>query len=172
MAKLEWYLEYEIQVNRPGLLGDISSLLGMLSINIVTINGVDTQRRGLLLKCRHIDQIKRLESILNTMDTIKVTKLREPKLRDRLAVRHGRYIQRDADDKKTFRFERDELGLLVDFMAELFKKRRAQADRDQGNAPRRQDGINCCFKRLCKQKVAFCFFDAAEANDQKPADCR
>ncbi|ASB89546.1 YmfK family protein [Bacillus sonorensis] len=122
MAKLEWYLEYEIQVNRPGLLGDISSLLGMLSINIVTINGVDTSRRGLLLKCRHIDQIKRLESILNTMETIKVTKLREPKLRDRLAVRHGRYIQRDADDKKTFRFERAELGLLVDFMAELFKK--------------------------------------------------
>ena len=57
------------------------------------------------------------------METIKVTKLRQPKLRDRLAVRHGRYIQRDADDKKTFRFERDELGLLVDFMAELFKKK-------------------------------------------------
>ena len=56
------------------------------------------------------------------MDTIKLIKLREPKLRDRLAVRHGRYIQRDADDKKTFRFVRDELGLLVDFMAELFKQ--------------------------------------------------
>lgn len=122
MTKLEWYFEYEIQVNRPGLLGDISSLLGMLSINIVTINGVDLSRRGLLLRCSHMDQIKRLESILNTMDTIRVTKLREPKLRDRLAVRHGRYIQRDADDKKTFRFVRDELGLLVDFMAELFKK--------------------------------------------------
>lgn len=100
MAKLEWYFEYEIQVNRPGLLGDISSLLGMLSINIVTINGVDLSRRGMLLRCRHIDQIKRLESILKTMETIKVTKLREPRLRDRLAVRHGRYIQRDADDKK------------------------------------------------------------------------
>lgn len=121
MTKLEWYFEYEIQVNRPGLLGDISSLLGMLSINIVTINGVDLSRRGLLLRCSHMDQIKRLESILNTMDTIRVTKLREPKLRDRLAVRHGRYIQRDADDKKTFRFVRDELGILVDFMAELFK---------------------------------------------------
>jgi hypothetical protein len=121
LTRLEWYFEYEIQVNRPGLLGDISSLLGMLSINIVTINGVDLSRRGLLLRCSHMDQIKRLESILNTMDTIKVTKLREPKLRDRLAVRHGRYIQRDADDKKTFRFVRDELGLLVDFMAELFK---------------------------------------------------
>ncbi len=122
MEKKEWYFEYEIQINRPGLLGDISSLLGMLSINIVTINGVDEGRRGLLLLAKDHRQIERLESILNTMDTIKVTKLREPKLRDRLAVRHGRYIQRDADDRKTFRFEREDLGLLVDFMAELFKQ--------------------------------------------------
>ncbi|WP_409293289.1 DUF3388 domain-containing protein [Peribacillus sp. SCS-37] len=122
MEKKEWYLEYEIQKNRPGLLGDISSLLGMLSINIVTINGVDEGRRGLLLLAKDSRNIQRLESILQTMDTIKVIKLREPKLRDRLAVRHGRYIQRDADDKKTFRFVRDELGLLVDFMAELFKQ--------------------------------------------------
>nr|WP_226665588.1 DUF3388 domain-containing protein [Metabacillus litoralis] len=118
----EWYLEYEIQKNRPGLLGDVASLLGMLSINIVTINGVDDSRRGLLLKCESNNQVRRLESILSTMDNITVTKLRVPKLRDRLAVRHGRYIQRDADDKKTFRFVRDELGLLVDFMAELYKQ--------------------------------------------------
>lgn len=116
-------MEYEIQTNRPGLLGDISSLLGMLAINIVTINGVDQGRRGLLMLAKDDNQIKRLESILHTMDTIKVIKLREPKLRDRLAVRHGRYIQRDADDKKTFRFVRDELGILVDFMAELFKQK-------------------------------------------------
>jgi hypothetical protein len=122
MEKKEWYLEYEIVINRPGLLGDISSLLGMLSINIVTINGVDEGRRGLLILAKDDDQIERLESILNTMDTIRVIKIREPKLRDRMAVRHGRYIQRDADDKKTFRFVRDELGLLVDFMAELFKQ--------------------------------------------------
>ncbi len=122
LEKKEWYLEYEIAKNRPGLLGDISSLLGMLSINIVTINGVDDRRRGMLLLSDSNEQIERLESILHTMDTINVTKLREPKLRDKLAVRHGRYIQRDADDKKTFRFTRDELGLLVDFMAELIKQ--------------------------------------------------
>lgn len=122
MEKKEWYFEYEIQVNRPGLLGDISSLLGMLSINIITINGVDQGRRGLLLSATDSRNIERFESILHTMDTIKVVKLREPKLRDRLAVRHGRYIQRDADEKNTFRFVRDELGLLVDFMAELFKQ--------------------------------------------------
>jgi Protein of unknown function (DUF3388) len=122
MEKKEWYLEYEITSNRPGLLGDISSLLGMLAINIVTINGIDQGRRGLLILAKNDEQIVRLESILNTMDTIRVIKLREPKLRDRMAVRHGRYIERDADDKKTFRFVRNELGLLVDFMAELFKQ--------------------------------------------------
>lgn len=122
MEKKEWYLEYEIQVNRPGLLGDISSLLGMLSINIITINGVEDSRRGMLLLCKNDEQINRLKSILETMDTISITKFRRPKLRDRLAVRHGRYIHSDIDDKKTFRFVREDLGLLVDFMAELFKK--------------------------------------------------
>lgn len=118
----EWFFEYEIQINRPGLLGDISSLLGMLRVNIVTINGVDEGRRGMLIKAEKKENIERFEHIASTMETIQLTKFREPKLRDRLAVRHGRYIQRDADDKKTFRFVRDELGLLVDFMAEIFKK--------------------------------------------------
>ncbi|HET7629123.1 MAG TPA: DUF3388 domain-containing protein [Bacillales bacterium] len=122
MAKKEWYLEYEIHKNRPGLLGDIASLLGMIGINILTINGVDNQRRGMLVLTDNEEQTVQLQSIINTMDNITVTKSREPKLRDRLAVRHGRYIERDADDRKTFRFVRDEIGLLVDFMAELFKK--------------------------------------------------
>ena len=118
----EWYLEYEIQVNRPGLLGDISSLLGMLRVNIVTINGVDGGHRGMLLRTEDDDQIERFEQIAKTMDTIQVKKIREPNLRDILAVRHGRYIQRDADERKTFRFLRSDLGILVDFMAEIFKQ--------------------------------------------------
>ncbi|MFU0791018.1 DUF3388 domain-containing protein [Cerasibacillus sp. JNUCC 74] len=121
MEKTEWYLEYEIKINRPGLLGDISSLLGMLSINIIMINGVENYRRGMLLLSKYDENILRLKSILKTMDTIRVIKLRQPKLRDKLAVRHGRYIHRDVDDHKTVRFNRDDLGLLVDFMAELFK---------------------------------------------------
>lgn len=119
--KLVWYLEYEIIINRPGLLGDISSLLGMLSINIITINGIDRGRRGLLILSSK-EHIQRLEPILQTMETIRLIKLREPTLRDRLAVRHGRYIQRDEEDKRTFRFVRDEIGLLVDFMSEIFKE--------------------------------------------------
>ena len=123
MRNIEWYLEYELQYNRPGLLGEISSLLGMLSINIITINGVENSRRGMLLTTEQDEHIVRLQSILETMDTIKITKLRKPKLRDKLAVRHGKYIHRDADDRKTVRFVRDELGLLVDFMAELYKSK-------------------------------------------------
>ncbi|TQS75493.1 DUF3388 domain-containing protein [Ornithinibacillus gellani] len=121
MDRTEWYLEYEIQLNRPGLLGDISSLLGMLSINIITINGLENAKRGMLLLAKHEEQILRLRSVLETMDTIRLTKLRKSKLRDRLAVRHGKYIHRDSEDRKTVRFVRDELGLLVDFMAELYK---------------------------------------------------
>src|SRR5690625_1412394 len=121
MAKTEWYFEYELQYNRPGLLGDISSLLGMLSINIIMINSIEKSKRGMLLLSEHDESIKRLRTILEKVETIKITKIRKPKLRDRLAVRHGKYLYRDSEDRKTIRFVREEFGLLVDFMAELFK---------------------------------------------------
>lgn len=127
----EWYLEYEIEKgkNRPGLLGDIASILGMLSINIVTINGVETQqekinrRRGMLIRTDDPKKIELLGSILEKVENIHLLKLRPPTIIDLLAVRHGRYIERDAEDKRTFRFVREEIGVLVDFMAELFKRK-------------------------------------------------
>jgi len=118
----EWYFEYEIQVNRPGLLGDIASLLGMLQVNIVAINGVAENRRGMILKAKNDKTMDSFISVMSSMENIKVTRYRVPKVRDRLAVRHGQYIHRDADEKNTFHFVRDELGLLVDFLAELYKK--------------------------------------------------
>ena len=60
----EWYLEYEIQVNRPGLLGDISSLLGMLRVNIVTINGVDGGHRGMLYGLKTMIRLNVLNKLL------------------------------------------------------------------------------------------------------------
>src|SRR5690625_356170 len=122
MEKTEWYLEYENQINRPGLLGDISTLLGMLSINIITINGVENKRRAMLLLSVYDENISRLETILETVDIIKVLKIRKPKLKDRMAVRHGKYIHTDKNDRKTIRFVRNELGILVDFFAELYKQ--------------------------------------------------
>lgn len=118
----QWYMEYKIYKNRPGLLGDIASLMGMLDINIVTINGVEDRTRGLLLQTNDDEKIEILGKMLKKVDNITVTALRAPKLVDILAVRHGRYIERDSDDLKTFRFTREELGLLVDFLGEIFKK--------------------------------------------------
>ena len=91
-VKKEWYLEYEITMNRAGLLGDVSSLLGMMGISIVTINGVEQARRGLLIKSDNLEKVSRFENIVTEIDDISITKLRQPELRDRLAVRHGRYI--------------------------------------------------------------------------------
>ncbi|MDB5052018.1 MAG: hypothetical protein JWM44_68 [Bacilli bacterium] len=118
----QWYMEYKIHKNRPGLLGDIASLMGMLEINIMSINGVEDRTRGMLLQTDDDETIELMGKMLRKVDNITITALRAPKLVDILAVRHGRYIERDSDDRKTFRFTRDELGLLVDFLGEIFKK--------------------------------------------------
>jgi hypothetical protein len=118
----QWYMEYKIHRNRPGLLGDIASLMGMLEINILTINGVEDYSRGMLLETADDEKIEIMGKMLKKVDNITLTALRAPKLVDILAVRHGRYIERDSDDRKTFRFTRDELGLLVDFLGEICKR--------------------------------------------------
>ncbi|MBX6395316.1 MAG: DUF3388 domain-containing protein [Alicyclobacillaceae bacterium] len=118
----DWYFEYDIQKNRPGLLGDISSLLGMLSINILTINGVENVRRGLLIQTEDRQKISVLRQLLRHVDSIRVTALRQPTLIDRIALRHGRFIERESSDLKTYKFTRDELGILVDFLGELLKR--------------------------------------------------
>ena len=73
----------------------------MLGISIITINGV-IRRRGLLIKTDSLEKVTRFENIIHELKEIEITKLRIPELRDRLAVRHGRYIEQDAGDKKHF----------------------------------------------------------------------
>src|SRR5699024_8306258 len=63
----------------------------------------------------------RLKHILEYVHSVRITKFHKSKLRDRLAVRHGKYLASDAEDHKTIRFVREEFGLLVDFMSELFQ---------------------------------------------------
>jgi hypothetical protein len=96
--------------------------MGMLEINIMSINGVEDRTRGMLLQTDDDETIELMGRMLSKVDNITITALRTPKLVDILAVRHGRYIERDSDDRKTFRFTRDELGLLVDFLGEIFKR--------------------------------------------------
>ena len=46
----EVYLEYKNLDDRPGLLGDILSLMGNIGLSIKTINGVEVSQRALLLR--------------------------------------------------------------------------------------------------------------------------
>lgn len=117
----EWYLEYHIHKDRVGLLGDIASVLGMLSINILTISGVEEYKRGLLVWTDDPSRMETLQILMRQVDNITVTALRPPTLLDRLALRHGRLIERDYGEYKTYRFTRADLGILVDFMGEHLK---------------------------------------------------
>ena len=86
MEAKDWYLEWEIHKNRPGLLGDIASILGMLAINIKTINGVETRRRGMLLQTDDETKIELLGNILRKVENITITALRPPTIMDTLAI--------------------------------------------------------------------------------------
>src|SRR5699024_12787775 len=99
---IEQYMEYEIINNRPGLLGDVSSLLGNLGISINTITGVENRRRGLLVRTDELNKLRRFQLMSGYIDDINILKIRKRRMRDRLAVRHGRFINWAAGAKKVF----------------------------------------------------------------------
>lgn len=118
----QYYFQYHIRRDRPGLLGDIASLLGMLGFNILQLTGVAEHSRGFLIQTERPDSLDVLTTMLASMEDIEVTALRVPTLRDRLALRHGRFIERSDTQTRTYRFVRDELGVLVDFLGETLKR--------------------------------------------------
>ena len=119
---VEIYFQYKIIRDRPGLLGDVASLLGMLGLNIMQLGGVSEEGRGFLLLTQRPDSVQVLRRMIEAMPEIELTALRKPSLRDRIAVRHGRFIERSDTETRTYRFVRDELGILVDFLGELLKR--------------------------------------------------
>lgn len=121
-TEYEYYFQYEILHNRPGLLGDIASLLGMLGFNILQLGSVSENGRGFLLRTSKQESVEVLRTMAETIEDVSFTSLREPSLRDRVALRHGRYIERSDTEARTYRFVRDELGVLVDFLGELLKQ--------------------------------------------------
>lgn len=118
----EYYFQYRILRDRPGLLGDIASLLGMLGFNIMQLGGVSETSRGFLLQTSRIGSFDVLKTMLESIEDVELAALRKPSLRDRIALRHGRFIERSDAETRTYRFVRDELGVLVDFMGELLKR--------------------------------------------------
>lgn len=119
---MEWYLEYEVIHNRPGVLGGISNLTGLLGINILMINGIDGGKRGLLLECAVPESIEVLRTVLTGIDCIRLTAYRTPSFIDRISLKHGKGITQEPNSPRTFSFVREDLGMLVDFLGELILK--------------------------------------------------
>ncbi|WP_075363324.1 DUF3388 domain-containing protein [Desulfosporosinus metallidurans] len=117
-AENQLYLEYDIQQNKPGLLGAVTTLLGMLDLNILTVTGIGQTRRGLLLEVQSDAKIRALHEALNEVEAIKVTAFRIPTLLDRIALRHGKRLDMAEINPPTYRFIREELGVLVDFLGD------------------------------------------------------
>ncbi|HEX3015501.1 MAG TPA: DUF3388 domain-containing protein [Desulfobacteria bacterium] len=116
------YFEYDIQVNRPGLLGAVTTLLGMLNLNILQVTSIGQSRRGFLLECEHPEKMQALARCLNEVESIKVAFLRETTLLDKIALKHGVRLNVTGANPPVYSFVREELGLLINFLGDILKK--------------------------------------------------
>ncbi len=110
------YLEYRIIKDRPGLLGDVASLLGLLDINIKKVSSLEENRRGFLLEIPDNKEEKNLLENLKSTSELEQVVLRKPCLEDFLALKHGKKLSLRYDGNK-YCFSRTELELLLDFLS-------------------------------------------------------
>jgi len=121
---MEWYMEYVIHNDRPGLLGDVATFLGLMGVNITMINGIASHKRGLLLNCNDSARVVTLKNALARASNIELTAFRRPNFIDRINLKHGKIIRQDPESPGTYSFIREELGMLVDFLGELLSKQK------------------------------------------------
>ena len=117
-------MEYVIHKDRPGLLGDVATFLGLMGVNITMINGIASHKRGLLLSCSDPSRVVTLKNAMARASNIELTAFRRPNFIDRINLRHGKIIRQDPEKPHTYSFVRDELGMLVDFLGELLSKQK------------------------------------------------
>ncbi len=117
-------MEYEIHYDRPGLLGDVATFLGLMGVNITMINGIASRKRGLLLKCSDAAMVVTLKNTLVRASNIELTAFRRPNFIDRINLKHGKIIQHSPEDPNTLSFVREELGMLVDFLGEVLSRQK------------------------------------------------
>lgn len=116
---MEWYLEYDILHDRPGIFGGIATFLGLMGVNIITINGLSGGKRGLLLACSDSTRMDIIKEALEKVDSIKVTAFKKPSPLEKIGLKQGRIIDGGVKSLGTYGFVREDLGTLVVFLGEL-----------------------------------------------------
>lgn len=117
-------MEYSIHHDRPGLLGDVATFLGLMGVNITMINGIAPHKRGLLLSCNDPARMVTLKNALARSENIELTAFRRPNFIDRITIKHGKIVQQNPGMPNTYSFVREDLGMLVDFLGELLSKQK------------------------------------------------
>lgn len=119
------YLEYFIKKDRPGLLGDIASILGLLKINILTISSIDSNKRGFLLSLPEGLTEEFLASFLERIEDLQISFLKKPHLLDYLALKHGERIEENLKTPPLYSFRREQIHILIDFIGSILKREKA-----------------------------------------------
>lgn len=117
------YLEYKIVNNKPGLLGDVASLLGLFKINILTIASIEEKFRGMLIDFNRDEYRELVYEAFVAIPDLEINCLRCPELFDILALKHGKKISSRSRGQNTYSFTRADLDLLIDFLSEFLKSR-------------------------------------------------
>lgn len=122
---MKYYLEYEILNDRPGLLGDVTSLIGMLKINIEKVSSIEGHRRGFLLNYSSDQQMEALVRSLHEVPDLEIKRTGTPDEFDLLTLKHGKRIQNcslNPTEPPIYCFERKELDYLIDFLGGLLER--------------------------------------------------
>ncbi len=117
------YLEYKIIKNRPGLLGDLASILGLMQINIKTVTSIEDLYRGFLLEFKSPEIKERLLEAFNAVEELKITALRSPTLEDLLALKHGKKVSLRLQ-QGVYVFPRYELEILINFLSNYLQHKK------------------------------------------------
>lgn len=117
----EIYLEYKIKKNRLGLMGDVTSLFGMLGLNIKRVGSIPPDRRAFILEVPSAKYLLPLKSTLSRTDMLEIIAMHSPTYLDYLTLRHGRKISQQGHPP-TYHFHRGELPLLIDFIGESLEQ--------------------------------------------------
>lgn len=112
------YFEYLNLDNRPGLLGDIATLMGLFKVNILQVSGISGNWRCFLLEGEEKSLIDFCTAAAR-IPSIQVLAWRDPGFMDLLAVKHGRKIEPVGTNPERYCFTRNEIGVMIDLLGEI-----------------------------------------------------
>ena len=120
MAEKEWFIQYTISENHYTIDEEVVCLLKSISTKTMAIKFADSDTREIFCRTPMKDE-QQLKAHFKNISGIAVSVIRESTVFDRLMFYYG--WDQPNENSKTFRFTRDELHLLVEFLGTRLKEK-------------------------------------------------